>query len=253
MVLTNKAPIHDRDGHIVGLVGIARDITECKEAGDALHKSEAHSRPLIRNVFDFIHADDVSSICAASLAVLARAAFTPTVNFRFKNCDGSWREASGTKLLADPAAGGGVNSYYISERKEIAGQLSTITRQGGCRTARCLWTALSRRFASADSSRLGCSFPVRTASRWSTTVPAMYADRPVTAESGGLASRLRRGDLLARFGVAEFTILPRKTINTSEVPGIAERLLPGNVCRFTLNGHTLPGSASLGAALSSPA
>ncbi|MFN2284453.1 MAG: PAS domain S-box protein [Anaerolineae bacterium] len=39
--LTSKVPFHDADGQIVGLVGIGRDITERKQAMEALQNSEA--------------------------------------------------------------------------------------------------------------------------------------------------------------------------------------------------------------------
>jgi len=46
-LLISKAPIHDRDGHIMGLVGIARDITELKQVEDDLRQSEWRHRDLL--------------------------------------------------------------------------------------------------------------------------------------------------------------------------------------------------------------
>ncbi len=43
-ILTSKLPLRDRDGKIIGLVGIGRDITERKHAEDSLRSSEAKLR-----------------------------------------------------------------------------------------------------------------------------------------------------------------------------------------------------------------
>jgi PAS domain S-box-containing protein len=43
-LLTSKLPLHDQNGEIAGLIGIGRDITEQKEAEDALRESEAKLR-----------------------------------------------------------------------------------------------------------------------------------------------------------------------------------------------------------------
>ena len=45
-VTTTKIPIKDNNGRVTGIVGIARDITEWKEALDALHKSKESFRLL---------------------------------------------------------------------------------------------------------------------------------------------------------------------------------------------------------------
>jgi len=47
---TTKAPLQDSSGKIIGLVGIARDITKRKKAEEALRESEERYRTLVQNV-----------------------------------------------------------------------------------------------------------------------------------------------------------------------------------------------------------
>ena len=170
-MLTTKVPVRDPDVQITGLMGIARDITDLRLAeielrqrearfgsmiqnaldiisildadGTILYESPARERVLGyhrdeligRNAFELVHPDDLPSVAAAFATALDDPALVPTIEFRFRHKDGSWRwlEATGTNLLADPAVGGVVvNSRDITERKEVEDDLRASSVTANC-------------------------------------------------------------------------------------------------------------------------
>ena len=81
-----------------------------------------------RDSLDLVHPDDRAAVGAELDRLYADPSRQPTVEFRFRHADGSWRwlEAKGTNLLADPAvAGVVVNSRDVTERKATEEVLAT--------------------------------------------------------------------------------------------------------------------------------
>jgi PAS domain S-box-containing protein len=156
------SPVRDDAGRIVAASGISRDIGEAVRAQELLRRSEARFRSLVtnatdiitildpdgiiryesppiarilgygqdelvgRNAFDLVHPEDREATWAAYAEALEDARLVPTVEFRFRHADGSWRwlESTGTNLLADPdVAGFVVNSRDVTERKRAEAEL----------------------------------------------------------------------------------------------------------------------------------
>jgi PAS domain S-box-containing protein len=139
-----------------GLVFNTRDITERKEAEDALRRSESHFRRMIENgqdtiaivspdgtmtymtpsslrmlgyppdelvgrsAFEFIHPDDQPLVQAEIERVFATPGLIGHVEYRFRHRDGGWRylEAFGQTLSPDSAGEGLVaNTRDVTERR----------------------------------------------------------------------------------------------------------------------------------------
>jgi two-component system cell cycle sensor histidine kinase/response regulator CckA len=78
-----------------------------------------------RELFEFVHPEDVSSLKAAFANTLEDPSDTPRLSFRFRHKDGEWRhvEGMGKNLLADPVVAAVVfNSRDITERRKLEEQ-----------------------------------------------------------------------------------------------------------------------------------
>ncbi len=55
-------PIVDKDGNVIGIQGISRDITERKRTEEAVQKSEEKFRDLIESIYDWVWETDVNAV-----------------------------------------------------------------------------------------------------------------------------------------------------------------------------------------------
>jgi diguanylate cyclase (GGDEF)-like protein/PAS domain S-box-containing protein len=148
--------VEDEAGEPLYLQGVILDITEQKEAVEELRRSERRFRALTQNssdlvtlmgvtgairyqspsverilgygqeetvgdnAFDYVHPEDLSKVEMAFAEGLKDHLRRPTVEYRFRHKDGSWRwiESVGTNMLADPEVGGYVvNSRDVTARR----------------------------------------------------------------------------------------------------------------------------------------
>ena len=166
---TTKVPLRDGNSEIVGLLGMTRDVTERKEAEEALRRSEAKFRSVVHNsteivkivdpdgtlkyaspafervlgydadeaigmnVLEHVHPDDLPQVLEETEKALGETGVgRNAAEYRFRHKDGSWRhlEAVGTYLLDDPAVRGVVvNSRDVTERKQVEEELRGLQRE----------------------------------------------------------------------------------------------------------------------------
>jgi PAS domain S-box-containing protein len=162
-----------KDGNVIGLLGIARDMTEEQKAEDLLMTSEKRFRALIENSSDAIslsnaeglityaspsivrmlgytpeerlgrdgselfHPEDLEVILPQYKDILQHPDKTVTVQYRLKHKDGSWRwiEAVVRNMFADPNVGALVSNYRdITERKNAEIELKRYAQNNATMT-----------------------------------------------------------------------------------------------------------------------
>jgi PAS domain S-box-containing protein len=155
-VATSTHLVYDSDGAFIGVEGVFRDITESRQSAELLRESEARFSSIMElspdiisiinmdgtlrynspaafhvhgyspeeilglNTFELIHPDDQDKVKAAFSEILSNAKKIVSVQYRYKNKDGSyvWMECSANNQFSNPHLNGIIAiSRNISERK----------------------------------------------------------------------------------------------------------------------------------------
>jgi len=162
-------PIFGEDGHLVGVIGVLKDITERREAEEALRKSEARFHALVQNALDivmvtdaqgtiryvspsvervlgyspeeivgtvtaeYVHHDDLQRALAELSEAVSKPGVHPVaVETRVRHKDGSWRHLEGiaNNLLDVPVVRGMVfNHRDVTERKRAEEEVRRLNAE----------------------------------------------------------------------------------------------------------------------------
>ncbi len=210
------------------------------------------------SVLDLVHPDDVVQVRHHFENVLVQPGATIPAEFRFRHKDGSWRwlAVMNTNLLADPAVGGVVaNSRDITESKEIAARLwhqANHDALTGLPNRTLFMARLQQALDKRSSHSVAVFFLDLDGFKVvNDSLGHEYGDRLLVAVTKRLARCLKAGDLLARFGGDEFTILQGKPANATDALRLSNRLQAALATPFKLNGYKVMVTASSGIVLSS--
>ncbi|MDP8948517.1 MAG: PAS domain S-box protein [Actinomycetota bacterium] len=206
------------------------------------------------NAFGYVHPDDLERVLGAFAEGLSDSALRPTVEYRFRHKDGSWRwlESIGTNMLDDPAVGEiVVNSRDVSERKAAEERLAHQALHDPL-------TDLPNRVLFTDRLRQALA----RAKRRSGEVAVLFmdldnlkvindslgheaGDRLLVTASKRIRSLLRPEDTVGRLGGDEFVLLLEDT-DSDGAARVAQRILEKLRVPFSLGGRQLSVTASVG-------
>ncbi len=211
--------------------------------------------------FELVHPDDLLRLRAAIDAHRAGQTSHLQSEHRMRHADGSWRWVLTRGLAMRDIAG---------EATRMAGSLSDITdrraaeRQLQHDALHDGLTGLPNRAlfmdrleqvlqrAARDPS-VGCAVLFLDVDRFKLVNDSLshgVGDRLLVALAGRVASALRPADTVARIGGDEFTILLDDTVGEEDARNLAERVRQSLRKPFSIDGHELFVTASIGVSLS---
>jgi len=275
---------------------LEKEITERQQVEEALAKSEAKWRSLIqnsldiitlldadgtvqyespsvekvvgykpeeligKNIFEFIHPEDVENVVNAFRAVIQTPGTTLTVEFRFQHKGGSWcfLESTGNNLLDDPSVRSVIiNSRDITERKWAEEKLHHSASHDELTDLpnRALFLDRLEQALKHAKRREDYVFAVLflDLDRFKVVNDSLghtVGDQLLIAISRRLELCLREVDTIARLGGDEFVILLLDIKDVNDVTQTAERIKKELAFPFKLNEQEVFSSVSIGIALS---
>ncbi len=286
---TDRIPLWDAEGGVVGILGTIQDITEGRQAAEALRESDTRLRTVIagipvmvyaldtQGVFTFCDGKGLEALGLEPGQVVGRTAYdvfrdTPALldhlHVALEGVPHAWTvEVRGrtheTQAMPLHDASGALTgivgaAYDVSDHKRLEHQLSHQAFHDAL-------TGLPNR----DLFRDRLEHALVRAKRHLASVAVLFVDLDnfkVINDSLGhqagdallvtvterLACCLREGDTLARLGGDEFTVLLEDAAGIETATGIADRIAEALREPILIAGHSLIVSASVGVSLTSP-
>jgi diguanylate cyclase (GGDEF)-like protein/PAS domain S-box-containing protein len=252
---------------LAALVQHASDaIVVIEQDGSALYASPAVERLLGYGVdelplFDqhLVHPDQLGYAENLFKGVLDQAGNTAWFELQLKRRDGEyrWFEIGVTNLCDDEAVGGFVcNIRDISERRSAQEELTFQAHHDALTLLPNRWFFLERleqaqRAARADASLVAVLFlDVDRFKLINDSLGHEVGDRLLLSVAERLSASLRPGDIVARFGGDEFTVLLADLADSETALVVCDRIIEAMREPVVIDGHELFVSSSVGLALS---
>ena len=297
-VLFSSSPLHDSNAKKVGIVCLARDITERKQAEEALRQSRQRYRALVENISDWVWEVDQNGIYTyaspqvknilgyepeeivgktpfdlmpAAEAEKIRAEFIhylknkePLIRLENINLHKKGQqvvlETSGVPILNDQGEVVGYRGVDrdITERKQAEAQLYQMAHFDSL-------TGLPNRTLFQNHLKAALA----RAKRYQKVVALMYmdldrfknvndtlghpmGDKLLKQVAKRLAGELRGEDVVSRLGGDEFAILQTDQPAVNGTSALAERIVKTISLPYSINGHEIRITTSIGIAFHTP-
>jgi diguanylate cyclase (GGDEF)-like protein/PAS domain S-box-containing protein len=213
------------------------------------------------NLRDLIHPSDVLQLHTFLADVATRSETTPRVEWRVRHADGSWihTETVGNNLLDDPDVCGLVlNSRDIGDRRALQDQLTYQAFHDPLTTLpnRSLFMdRLEHALIRADRRENAVAMLFLDLDNFKVVNDSLghqAGDQLLVAVAERLVQCVRAEDTVARLGGDEFTILIEDIKGLDSALDVADRIDDQLRAPFTVFGHEVFSTASIGIAVSGP-
>ena len=212
-------------------------------------------------VRDWLHPGDVEATVAAARDYLAGARAEYRAVFRFRRADGEWRWLLCLGAVVERDASGRplhlAGTYTdITERKQYEERIEYLANHDaltGLVNRNRFDDRLSQAMARADRAGRGVTAVLMIdLDRFKLVNDSLghpLGDQLIQAVAARLSRNLRSGDTVARLGGDEFVVLVEALQGAEEVQAIARKLQAALAEAFSIAGHELFTTATIGAAL----
>jgi len=208
-----------------------------------------------RSFFDFIHPRDLIAARGVFTNVLGSPNHEANGELRFRHKDGSWvwLEGFSQNLLEEPSVGAIVVNYRdVSQRKETEKQLeyrAYYDSLTGLPNRLLFRDRLVNSLAHAQRNRVGLAVMYLDVDHFKLVNDGLghsFGDMLLADVARRLSGSLRASDTISRVGGDEFSILLPEVTNAEAVAGVARKILDSLARPFTVDGHDLFVTASVG-------